>query len=109
MEPLQKRLPSTGIALYPPEDKAILDEIRAQIKQTEQPLNRMQTTTNRTAFTNPPTGIGRIVFTNLHPETLLFVLNNTSQRVEPGQTVTFNGRPAGTFTYEVISPTTGTR
>jgi hypothetical protein len=108
VENLQKRLPSTGIALYPPNDKASLDEIRAQLAQIHAALARMQPGSGRVAFSPPATGTGRIIFTNLHPETLLFVLGNTSQRVEPGQTFTFNGRPAGTFTYEVISPTTGT-
>jgi hypothetical protein len=108
METLQKR--TTTIAKYPPDEKATLDDIRAQLKQIEQTLNRLQATTNRTAFTNPPAPRpGRIVFTNHHPETLLFVLNNAARRVEPGQTITFNGQPAGTFTYEVVSPTTGTR
>jgi hypothetical protein len=109
VETLQKRLPPGSISKYPPDDKAPLDEIRAQLRQIEQALNRLQATTNRTAFFPPTPRTGRIVFTNLHPETLLFVLNNTARRVEPGQTMTFNEQLAGTFTYEVVSPTTGTR
>src|SRR5262249_50801083 len=104
---LQKRLPPGSISKYPPNDKTTLEEIRAQLKQIEQTLNRLQATTNRTAFTNPPTTAGTIVLVNRHPETLLFVINQKAYRAVPGQTVTIDNMPAGTFTYEVISPTTG--
>jgi hypothetical protein len=107
VEDLQKRLPPASISKYPPNDKATLDEIRAQLKQIEQTLNRLQATTNRTAFSNPPTATGTIVLVNRHPETLLFIVNQKPYRVLPGQTVTIGNMPAGSFTFEVISPTTG--
>jgi hypothetical protein len=109
VEDLQKRLPPGSISKYPPTDKVTLDEIRAQLRQIEQTLNRLQATTNRTAFTNPPTATGTIVLVNRHPETLLFVINQKAYRAVSGQTVTIDKMPAGTFTYEVISPTTGSR
>jgi hypothetical protein len=107
MEELQKRLPRGNISKYPPSDKADLDEIRAQLAQIQQTLARMQSPSPRTVFTNPPTATGTIVLVNRHPETLLFVINQKAYRAVPGQTVTINNMPAGSFTYEVISPTSG--
>ena len=40
---------------------------------------------------------------------LLFIINQKSYRVLSGQTATIDNMPAGTFTYEVISPTSGSR
>src|SRR5262249_11136280 len=108
-EDLQKRLSLGNISKYPPTEKVTLEEIRAQLKQIEQTLNRLQGTTNRTAFTNPPTATGTIVLVNRHPETLLFVINQKAYRAVSGQTVTIGNMAAGAFTFEVISPTTGSR
>jgi hypothetical protein len=105
LETLQKR--TSGIAFYPPTDKADLDEIRAQLRKIEQMLDRTQGGTERKAFASPAGRTGRIVLVNQHPEELLFLINNRRYRVSPGQTATIRDVPAGTFTYEVLSPTTG--
>jgi hypothetical protein len=105
MEALQKR--TSGIAFYPPSDKADLTEIRSQLQKIEQSLNRMQGGPARTAFSSPAGNTGRIVLVNQYPETLLFLVNDRPYRVSPGQTATIDNVPAGGFTYEVISPTNG--
>ena len=105
METLQKR--TANIALYPPSDKASLDEIRGQLKQIEQTLNRIPTTP-RVAFSPPTPRTGRIVLANSYPDTyLLFLINDRSYRVAAGQAATIDNMPAGSFTYEVISPIAG--
>ncbi len=105
MEALQKR--TSNIALYPPSDKISLDEVRAQLRQIEQILNRMQGT-GRTAFSSPVVTTGRILMVNTYPDMhLLFIINQKAYRVEAGQTAAIDNMPAGTFTYEVISPIAG--
>jgi hypothetical protein len=109
MEELQKRLPLGNISKYPPSEKADLDEIRAQLAQIQQTLARMQSSA-RTAFSNPPPPTtGTIVLVNQYPETVLFLINQKPYRVVPGQTVTINNMPAGTFTFEAIPGPAGVR
>ena len=107
METLQKR--TSGVAFYPPTDKTGLDEIRAQLRQIEQTLNRMQANGERTVFSPPVSRAGRILLVNQYPEMLLFVINQKSYRVLPGQTVTLDNMPAGNFTYEVFPGPPGSR
>jgi hypothetical protein len=92
------------VANYPPTDKSTLDEIKMRLSQLQDALNRLQSTSERKAFSLPDTG--RLVLLNLYGEDLLFVVNQRSYRLAPGASVTLD-QPAGAFTYEVISPTHG--
>jgi septal ring factor EnvC (AmiA/AmiB activator) len=107
IEALQKRLPAGDISKYPPAEKTTLDDVLNRLRRVEQELGRlqMQPGAERTARSAPTTG--RIVFENRHREYLLFILNRKAYRVEAGQVATIDAQPAGSFTYEVISPSTG--
>ena len=47
------------------------------------------------------------MLSNRYPEEMLFIVNGTSYRVAPGSTRVLDPQPAGTITYEVLSPTWG--
>lgn len=108
MDALRKRLPSDGgtIALYPPADKAILDDILKRLTAIEQKLSQMPTTALRPAFP-PATATGRVLLVNRSAEELLFVVNGRTYRIPAGASAALDGVGAGNFTYEVISPTWG--
>lgn len=110
MDAIRKRVPSDGgtISLYPPgEKKAVLDEILRRLTAIEQRLSQMQTTVQRPAFPQANGGMGRVLLVNRHAEDVLFVVNGRTYRVAPGASASLDGVAAGTFTYEVISPTWG--
>jgi hypothetical protein len=106
IETLQKRLPVGDISKYPPPEKVTLDDVMTRLRLLEQEVFRMKAAGTEHTVRSPPT-TGRIVFENRHPQYLLFVLNRKAYRAEAGQIVTIDAQPVGTFTYEVISPLTG--
>jgi len=102
------------IPALPGADKG-LDDIRGRLNAIEQALQRLvpagPSTSNRIALSPPINeGIaGRVMLVNLYSEDILFTVNNQVHRVEPGRTKQLDAVPAGTLTYEVISPTWGRR
>jgi len=103
LENLRKRIPAEGnVALYPP-DK-VLDEIRTRLGAIEKALKNG---TSRVALSPP--AASRILFVNLHPEELLFIVNGKSHRVPPNATMPLENQTPGPLTYEVLSPTWGRR
>jgi hypothetical protein len=112
VDDLRKRAPSVTQALYPPPDKANLDDIRSRLGKIELDLARIASS-SRTSLSPPPVllpaPVGRLRLINDYSEDLLFLVNGRSYRVAPGTTEVLEGVPAGAFTYEVISPTWGLR
>jgi hypothetical protein len=104
VQALRDKLPSATVAQYPPVDKATVDEIKSRLRQLQEAIDRLQATTVQKAYAAPETG--RVALINLHGEELLFVVNNRSYRLAPGASMTVD-LPAGSFTYEVISPSYG--
>lgn len=88
-----------------PVDKAGMDEIKTRLGQIEQAVLKLQAP-NRIAL-SPPAGTGRLMFVNLYSEYLLFTVNGKPYRVEPNRTLPLDNQSAGTFSYEVFSPTYG--
>jgi hypothetical protein len=83
-----------------------MEEIRKALDDIKQILLKP-----RIAFSRPaPNNGGRIVLTNNYGEDVTFILNNREVfRLAPGQSRVLEGQPAGTFTYEILSPTWGSR
>jgi len=106
IETLQKRLPAGDISRYPPPEKTTLDDVLTRLQRLENELSRLKAGGVEQTVRSAPT-TGRIVFENRHAQYLLFVLNRKAYRVEAGQAVNIDAQPAGSFTYEVISPLTG--
>jgi hypothetical protein len=109
IETLQKRLPSVALSRYPAEEKATLEDIRARLERIEELVRRLGTTTLRPPITTPRPDTGRIVLVNAYPGEVLFLINQKPYRLATNQTATIDNQPAGVFTYEVISETTGSR
>jgi len=101
---LDKLQPRDKTSLYPPEKG--LEELRTQLAQIQAGLLKLAEA--RTSM-SPPTNTGRIQLVNQYPETMLFVVNGKSYRVDPFTSVTLPDQPAGMFKYEVISGTFGLR
>lgn len=98
---------STDVAKdAPPVDKAGMDEIKNRLGQIEQAVLKLQAPPNRISL-SPPAGTGRLMFVNLYGEYLLFTVNGRPYRVEPNRTLPLDNQTAGTFSYEVFSPTYG--
>ena len=91
------------MAAYPPES---LEELRALLTRIEGLLQAMAPA-GRVAGFGPAGQTGRIMLSNRYPEEMLFIVNGTSYRVAPGSTRVLDPQPAGTITYEVLSPTWG--
>jgi hypothetical protein len=107
---LQRRL-NEGVSPAAPVDKAGLDDLRKQLRSIEDALAKLRAAeppTGRIAL-SPPSPNGRIVLANMYYEELLFVINQRTHRVPPGSVQTLENVPAGTLTYEVLSPTWGLR
>lgn len=107
LEDLKKRLPSSGLALYPPAEKGAWEEIKTKLGQIEQTLDKMQQPSPRVSLSPP--SLGRVILVNQYNEDLLFVVNQKQYRVAPYTTVRLENQPAGALSYEVISGTWGLR
>ena len=103
---LRKRGSSSTEALYPPADKAGLDDIKSRLGKIEQELTRIA---GSSSTSQSPARVGRLRLVNEYSEELLFLVNGRSYRVAPGTTQQVEEVPTGAFTYEVISPTWGLR
>lgn len=98
------------VALYPPpSDKAAFDEIKDRLGQIEQALERLKPAPSVKVGSSPAGNTGRLVLVNAYTEELLFLVNQKPYRVTAGATAILDNLPAGTVTYEVISPTHGLR
>jgi hypothetical protein len=107
LDALKKRLPS-DVALYPPADKAGMEEIRSKLAQIEHILGRLQAQQTRVSL-SPPAGsgpTGRLLLVNSYPTEILFVVNGQSHRVAPGATMALDVA-AGSVSYEAIAPAWG--
>jgi outer membrane murein-binding lipoprotein Lpp len=97
--------PKERTSAYPPES---IEEIQKRLAQIEDVLKRMGPAPRVSRF--PPNNAGRIVLTNQYPEEMLFIINGRENfRLAPGTSRVLEGFPAGTFTYEVVSPSWGSR
>lgn len=85
------------IAFYPPDDTGLAD-IRKRLEQLEKQL--AQAGPKRTA--KSPTPTGKLELVNTSSELMLFVVNGTAYRVDPGSFKRIDVQPAGTIEYEVI-------
>jgi hypothetical protein len=56
-----------------------------------------------------PAATGRVLLTNRYPEEMLFIVNGRSFRLAPGESRLLDNQRAGSLTYEVVSPTWGSR
>lgn len=94
-------------------DKASLEDIKTKLGSIEQAILKLQPSSTRVAMSAPtgPTvaATGRFLLVNLYNEELLFLVNGKTYRVAPGFSVPVDGIAAGAVTYEVISPTFGSR
>jgi len=88
-------------------------ELRLQIMadrvdRLEKSVNRIATTP-RTSYFQPtpdaapaPLGNGTIVLQNTYTDAATIFLNGKAFEVQPNQSITLPGRPAGAYTYEVL-------
>jgi hypothetical protein len=108
LQGLKLKLESLGVA---PSDKAAMDEIRSRLSAIERSLGTLSTDGSiRKAFSPPANGsLARVMLVNLYTEDMLFVINDRNFRVEPNRTMQINDVPPGALTYQVISPTWGSR
>jgi hypothetical protein len=97
-------------AARPAIDKASMDQLKSKLGDIEQAILKLLPSTNRISLASPSTSTtGRVMLVNLYPEELLFVVNQKSYRVLPGVNTPLDNVAAGALTYEVISPTWGSR
>jgi regulator of replication initiation timing len=89
-----------------PLDKADLEDLKTRLTSIEQSLAKMQAQTRVSLSPAQPT-TGRIMLQNLYNDKLLFKINDREFFVEPQQTRTVEGVPAGPFTYRVFAPQHG--
>jgi hypothetical protein len=93
----------------PPRGRAAadpLEDIKARLDRIERTLSRLGAGAR---IARSPADTGRILLTNNYPEEMLFIIDGRTYRLMPGTSRLLDDRPAGTFTYEVISPTWGSR
>jgi archaellum component FlaC len=103
---LKKRIPSSTQALYPPPDKASLDDLKARLGKVEQDFGKLSGLPQTSFYPARP---GRLRLVNEYSEDMLFIVNGRSYRVAPGAIQVLDQVPAGAFSYEVVSPTWGLR
>lgn len=92
-------------------EKAGLDDLKKQLSSIEQAILKLQpaeSTTKRIAL-SPPAPTGRVILANMHHEELLIIVNQKAHRIAPGAVLPLDSIPAGTVSYELISPTWGQR
>jgi len=100
LDALRKKAGDGVTALYPPDSKT-LDEIRGKLDQI---LARLD---GKHVAKLGPQNVGRVLLANLYPEEMLVVINGRPYRVPPNRTVPLDNFPAGSITYELVSPTRG--
>ncbi len=90
-------------------DKLGVEELRRQLIDIQQALARLNTSesTSKRIALSPPTNTARVVLTNTHYDSILFLVNQQMHRLAPGSSVVIESVPAGTVTYEAISPVFG--
>jgi len=103
-----------AIPAPPVADKSGIEDIKSKLGNIEQAILKLQPNQNRIALappttTPPTTPSGRVLLVNMHGEELLFIVNNQKHRVAPGSTLPIDTVPAGSLSYEVLSPTWGLR
>jgi hypothetical protein len=94
------------VPVTPAADRGVLEEIRSRLAQMELTLQRLQAQKTRVAL-SPPAQTGRVLLVNSYATEILFIVNSQSLRVEPGATLALERVPAGSLTYEAISPNWG--
>jgi hypothetical protein len=116
-EQLKQKLELQGLKLAlksvdaGPTDKAVIDEIRGSLSAIEKSLAALSIDGSvRKAFSPPINStMARVSLINLHTERMLFLINDRAFTVEPNRTMQINDVPAGAVTYQVVSPSWGTR
>ncbi len=83
---------------------ALKEEIAHLRKDLDEVRNAKPSTTRISAY--PPAGAavstGTIRLSNTYPANVTIVVNGEGYTLAPGETRVLAGRPAGTFTYEVV-------
>src|SRR6266436_4394190 len=100
LDDLKKKAPSSTKAMYPPPDKADLDDLKGRLGKIEDALGKLSSVPQTVLS---PARVGRLRLVNEYHEELLFIVNGRSYRVAPGSTQQIEQVPTGAFTYEVIS------
>jgi archaellum component FlaC len=94
-------------------EKANLEDIRLKLGSIEQAILKLAPGKDRIAMspptTPPATNTGRVVLVNMYSEDMLYIVNGRTYRVAPNASRVLEAVPAGTLTYEVVSPTWGSR
>jgi hypothetical protein len=106
VDALKKKLSRTETeANYPPEgmDEFIKSLINGLVR-IEKKLDRLTTSTQ---VAKAPPEVGTVALNNRYDEEILFTVNGTSYRLAPGTSRSLVDVPAGSLTYEVISPSFG--
>jgi hypothetical protein len=83
-----------------------LDAINARLDRIAEIVERLVKDRERRLY---PPAAGRILLANNYAEEMLFVINRVTYRLAPGSSRLLDAVPTGTFTYEIISPTWGSR
>ncbi|MCI0680952.1 MAG: hypothetical protein L0Y71_02510 [Gemmataceae bacterium] len=106
---LRKRVNDSGVPSgRPTTDKASLDELMKQLSSIEQAILKLKSAEPRVSL-SPPAATGKVILANMYHEELLFIINGKRHRVPPVTVSAIEAVPAGTLTYEVLSPTWGER
>jgi hypothetical protein len=80
------------------------DDLKSRVAKIEKILEQIDRKMNSTSLYPPPEEAARILLRNDYEDEVLFVINGRSYRLAPGTSRLLNDVPAGTFTYEVITP-----
>jgi hypothetical protein len=89
-----------------PDTKKEIDEIKASLEKINRKLEVLRPDVSVRRYP-PPSEMGRVLLVNRYPEEITFVVNGASYRLAPGASRLIDGVPAGSFTYEVFSPSYG--
>lgn len=99
-----------------------LDRVSSEVKQLQSSVSDLQRQVTRQqrngsgappqgefihVETFRPQGYGRVALTNLHGESVQFMVNSRWYTVGPGEIRTLIGQPTGVLRYQVYSPTWG--
>ncbi len=83
-----------------------VEELKARLDKIDKKLDVLRPDVSVRRYP-PPTELGRVLLVNRYPEEITFIVNGTSYRLAPGGSRLIDGVPAGSFTYEVLSPSYG--
>jgi hypothetical protein len=86
--------------------KKEIDDIRASLEKINKRLDSLRPDVSVRRYP-PPSETGRVLLVNRYPEEITFIVNGISYRLAPGVSRLIDGIPAGSFTYEVFSPSFG--